>query len=82
MYKNLSYNTIFIKKFPSCDTIFIKFKTIIYKMSFFTVLTILFILMMGSFVALLLSYVIVPKGFRSYNNYRMPKTYKRRSRHR
>jgi hypothetical protein len=51
-------------------------------MDFFTILTILFMLMIGTFAALLLSYIIVPRGFRSYNNYKMPKTYKRRSRHR
>jgi len=53
-------------------------------MSFFTILTILLFLILGTFVALLLSYMIVPRGFRTYNTYRVrtPKVYKRRSRHR
>ena len=50
-------------------------------MDFFTILTILLFLILGTFVALLLSYMIVPRSFRTYNNYRMrtPKVYKPRS---
>jgi uncharacterized protein involved in outer membrane biogenesis len=53
-------------------------------MSVLTILTILFILIIGTFAALILSYVIVPRNFRTYNNYsvRTPKVYKRRSRRR
>ena len=53
-------------------------------MDFFTILTILLFLILGTFVALLLSYMIVPRSFRTYNNYRIKtlKVYKRRSRYR
>ena len=46
-----------------------------------TILTILFLLIVGTIIALLISYMIVPQGFRTYNyQIKVPKVYKRRSR--